>query len=244
MKNYKLTLEFDGTSYYGWQRQPNVITVQQKVEEAIEAIFCCYIEINGVSRTDAGVHAREFVVNFKSQKAIAPFKLIGALNAKLPDDIVVTNCEEAALEFHARFSSIGKTYSYTVINREQPIAIGRNYGYYCRNPLNVDEMMRASRYFIGIHDFSAFRNLGSVVKDNIRTIKEINIIKDMDTIKFYISGDGFLYNMVRIMVGTLIEVGKGKRKAEDIESILLSKDRRLAAKVVPACGLCLEKVEY
>lgn len=244
MRNIKLTLEFDGTGYSGWQRQNTVMTVQQKLEEAIEAILGKPVEVTGSSRTDAGVHARGFSANFKTESTINTYKLMGAINAKLPEDIVVVECEEVDISFHARYSSIGKTYSYSIINRAQPQAIGRNYAHYVRKNLNMEAMEEASRYFLGTHDFSAFRNLGSTVKTSVRTITDIAITKENDTIKFYISGDGFLYNMVRIMAGTLIEVGTGKRNKEDIAKIILSKDRRKAAKVVPACGLCLEKVQY
>jgi tRNA pseudouridine38-40 synthase len=244
MRNIKLTLEFDGTNYSGWQRQNNVMTVQQKLEEAIESIMGKPVEVTGSSRTDAGVHAKGFIANFHTESTINPYKLMGGINAKLPDDIVVTVCEEADSLFHSRYSSTGKTYSYSIINRSQPAAIGRNYAFYYRKNLNIQAMEEAAQYFLGTQDFSAFRNLGSTVKTSVRTITSIRMTKEGDLIRIFISGDGFLYNMVRIMVGTLIDVGTGKRNAEDIKKIILSRDRRNAAKVVPACGLCLEKVKF
>lgn len=244
MKNIKLIIEYDGTRYAGWQRQKNALSIQQMLEEAIHSITGESCQVIGSSRTDAGVHARGFVANFNTNSNIKPDKFSAALNSKLPEDIVVLGSSLVPEEFHARYSSIGKTYSYTILNRYQPSAIDRNYVYHYRGELDIKTIREASNYFIGKHDFAAFKNTGSSVKTTVRTISKIEVIKNGDYIKFYITGDGFLYNMVRIMIGTLIEIGIGKTKPEYIEYILASKDRTKAGKSAPASGLCLEKVYY
>lgn len=244
VKNIKLVLEYDGTKYAGWQRQKNANTIQQMLEDSIYSITGERLQVIGSSRTDAGVHARGFVANFKTNSSIPEAKFSAALNSKLPEDIVILESSLVSDEFHARYSSSGKTYSYTILNRFQPSAIDRNYVYHYRGELDIKATREACNYFIGTHDFAAFKNTGSSVKSTVRTISAVEVIKSSDYIKYYITGDGFLYNMVRIMIGTLIEVGIGKIKPEHIEYILLSKDRTKAGKSAPASGLCLEKVYY
>jgi len=242
--NIKLTMEYDGTNYAGWQKQLNAVAVQQIVEEAIYKITFEKVETIGSSRTDAGVHAKAFVLNFFTESTILPERFKQALNSKLPKDIVIIKSEEVSREFHARYSSIGKKYCYTILNAVSKPAIGRNYVGYYKAPLNVELMQEACKLFIGEHDFSAFRNLGSSVKTTRRVISESYIVKEGNIIKYYVSADGFLYNMVRIMVGTLIQVGSGNRGVEEISLIIESKNRRKAGKCAPASGLCLEEVYY
>lgn len=244
MKNIKLIIEYDGTNYSGWQRQKNAMTIQQKLEEAIHKATGKFCETTGSSRTDAGVHAKEFVCNFFTDSSIPPsnFKLV--LNGILPKDIAVIKSEEVDINFHSRYNSIGKKYTYTIITGNNRPAIGRNYMYYMYRTLNLENMQRACKFFIGTHDFSAFKSNGSSVKTSVRTISEFIIVKENNLIKFSVIGNGFLYNMVRIMVGTLLQVGVGKFKPEYIDVILKSKDRSLAGKPAPASGLCLEKVFY
>lgn len=244
MRNIKLTIEYDGTNYAGWQRQNNIVTIQQRVEEAIENITNNFSEVIGSSRTDAGVHAKGFVCNFLTESKIPAPKFKKALNSFLPEDIVIVKSEEVDISFHSRFHSIGKKYVYTILTGEQRPAIGRNYAYYFHRQLDIEKMKSACKYFLGMHDFSAFKNSGSSVKTSVRTIKELNVIEDGNFIKFSVTGDGFLYNMVRIIVGTLLEVGLGRFKPEYIEDILKSKDRSKAGKSAPANGLCLEEVYY
>lgn len=244
MKNIKLTIEFDGTNYAGWQRQKNINTVQETMEKAISDLTGENTELIGSSRTDAGVHARGFVANFKTDSSIPAIKFREALNCRLPDDIIILSSEEMPLDFHARYSSKGKKYSYTILNRWQPAAINRNYIYHIKSNLDVASMMEASKYFIGTHDFSAFRSTGSSVKTTERTIYESEVIMQGDKIIYIVHGNGFLYNMVRTMVGTLLNVGLKKNSPEDIKYILLSKDRSKAGQCVPGCGLCLEEVYY
>ena len=244
MKNIKLTLEYDGTNYSGWQRQTNSMTIQQKIEEAIFKLTKEKADLIGSSRTDSGVHARGFVANFKTNSTIPGEKFREALTSKLPDDIVIIKSEEVDENFHSRYSSTGKTYCYTILNRKIPSAINRNYSYFYRGKLDIEAMKDACKHFIGKHDFKGFKSLGSSVKTSVRTITELYIIKQDDYINVYISADGFLYNMVRIIVGTLIFVGTGKIKESEIPNIINSGDRRKAGKCVPPTGLFLEKVFY
>ncbi|AUN23425.1 tRNA pseudouridine(38-40) synthase TruA [Clostridium botulinum] len=246
MKNIKLKLEYDGANYCGWQKQKNekFITLQGTLEKAISNITKEKIEVIGASRTDSGVHAKGYICNFFTNTKIPPENLQKVINNNLPPDIVVLSSEEASNEFHSRFCSKGKTYEYTVLNSSLPIAIGRNYIFQFKDKLNIDNMKTASRYFIGTHDFSAFKTKGSSIKTSVRTISKFEINKKGDFIKFIITGDGFLYNMVRIIVGTLIEIGLNKREPEYIKYVIKSKDRTKAGKCVPSSGLCLKEVFY
>lgn len=244
MKNIKLTIEYDGTKYSGFQKQKNSITIQQKLEESIEQIVKEKIEVIGSSRTDAGVHARGFVANFVTESSIPNARFKDAINSKLPKDIVILNSEEVEACFHSRYSSVSKEYSYTILNRTQPSAIERNFVYHYKKELDYEAMQLACTYFIGQHDFSAFKSTGSSAKTSVRKIKKAFLQKDQEKLIFFIEGDGFLYNMVRIMVGTLIDVGINKVKPYEILDIIKSKDRSRAGKTVPASGLCLEVVYY
>lgn len=244
MRNIKLTLEYDGTNYLGWQKQKVGITIQGTLEEAIKVLTKEEVEVTGSSRTDAGVHAKGFVANFKTNSKIPSEKFREAINHKLPEDIVILKSEEVEEEFHARYNAMGKTYSYSILNRDVPSAIDRNYLYHVKRRLDVESMKEACQYFIGTHDFSAFKTSGSSVKTTVRTIKELYIEDNDDIIKIYVTGDGFLYNMVRIIVGTLIMVGSNKIKPLEIKNIIASKEREKAGICVPANGLVLEKVYY
>lgn len=244
MRNIKLTLEYDGTNYYGWQKQKGMQTIQGALEEAIINTTKEEIEVIGCSRTDAGVHAKGFVANFKTNSRIPENKFREALNVKLPMDIVVLKSVEVDEEFHARYMAQGKTYEYTIHNDEIPSALERNYSYHYKYDLDVEAMKEAAKYFIGRHDFIAFRTQGSSVKGTIRTIFDLKVEKKQNKIKISVTGDGFLYNMVRIIVGTLLQVGRGKIKPEYIKEIIALKDRNLAGQCVPANGLLLKKVYY
>ena len=244
MRNIKLTIEYDGTSYGGWQKQKNNRTIQQCIEEAIRLLTGEEVELIGSSRTDAGVHAKGMVANFITNSQIPADKFREAINTKLPDDIGIIKSEEVDKNFHSRYDSKGKTYCYTLVNRYEKVCIGRNYVYQVREELNYDLMKEAAKYFLGKHDFKAFKTNGSSVKTSVRTISGLELELKDDVIKIFVSADGFLYNMVRIIVGTLIEVGKGKIKPEDIESIIKNGDRSKAGPCVPPNGLVLEKVFY
>ncbi|MBW9151015.1 tRNA pseudouridine(38-40) synthase TruA [Clostridium estertheticum] len=244
MRNIKIIIEYDGTNYSGWQRQNNVMTIQEKIESAIEELTGERTQITGSSRTDAGVHAKGYTANFYTNSKIVIEKFTGAINSKLPRDIVILHSFEVPHEFHSRYNSMGKMYSYTIINRRQAVAVGRDYIYHHKQILDVEAMQTGAQYFMGTHDFSAFKNLGSSAKTSVRTISRLDIVKNEELIKIYIAADGFLYNMVRIIVGALIRVGEGKIKPSEIKDIIESKQRSKAGKSVPANGLCLEEVFY
>ncbi|MBU3215766.1 tRNA pseudouridine(38-40) synthase TruA [Clostridium estertheticum] len=244
MRNIKIIIEYDGTNYSGWQRQNNVMTIQEKIESAIEELTGEKTQITGSSRTDAGVHAKGYTGNFYTNSKIVIEKFTGAINSKLPRDIVILHSFEVPYEFHSRYNSMGKMYSYTIINRRQAVAVGRDYIYHHKQILDVEAMQTGAQYFMGTHDFSAFKNLGSSAKTSVRTISRLDIVKNEELIKIYIAADGFLYNMVRIIVGALIRVGEGKIKPSEIKDIIESKQRSKAGKSVPANGLCLEEVFY
>ncbi|HCW03908.1 MAG TPA: tRNA pseudouridine(38-40) synthase TruA [Clostridium sp.] len=244
MRNIKLVLEYDGTAYSGWQRQKNAFTIQEAVESSIFKITGEELSVTGCSRTDAGVHAKEYICNFYTNSKIGEGKFREALNAKLPEDIRVLKSLEVEKEFHSRYDCKGKTYSYTILNQQVNTAIYRNYMCHVRQPLNIYDMTCAAKYFLGNHDFQAFRKLGGSVKTTRRTISQMDVIKEGNIIKIYGSADGFLYHMMRIIVGTLIKVGQGKMSPDQIPLILELKEGVRPGKAAPAKGLCLEKVYY
>lgn len=244
MRNIKLIIEYDGTNYGGWQRQLNTITIQECIEKAILYITKEFSEVIGCSRTDAGVHAKGFVANFHTNSSISSEKMRGAINSRLPKDIVILKSEEISENFHSRYDCVGKTYSYIILNRYEYSALNRNYAYHFKNNLDIQAMSLASGALVGTHDFASFRNIGSSVKTTVRTITQLDMVKDGDYISFYVSGDGFLYNMVRIIVGSLLMVGTGKVNVDRIKKILEAKDRTQAGQSVPPQGLYLEKVSY
>lgn len=244
MRNIKLTLEYDGTNYLGWQRQPKGSTVQGAVEEALRKLTKEEASIIGCSRTDSKVHAKRYICNFKTNSRIPAESFREALNFHLPEDIAVIDSVQVDEEFHARYNCIGKMYSYTIVNTKSRMPMCRNFAYHVKHELNIDRMKEAAKFFIGTHDFEAFRNLGSSVKTTVRTITKLEVVKDNEYIKIYIAADGFLYNMVRIIVGTLIDVGMGKKEPSDIKMILESKERKNAGKTCPPQGLCLFEVYY
>ncbi|OPJ60661.1 tRNA pseudouridine(38-40) synthase TruA [Clostridium oryzae] len=244
MKNIKLILEYDGGKYSGWQRQKNAVTIQEMIENGILKVTGENISVDGCSRTDAGVHAKEFVCNFHTNSRIEAVKFRGAINASIPKDIRVLSSCEVDEKFHSRYNCKGKTYSYTIINRDVAPAIFRNYMHHVRASLDIDKMKQASECLVGTHDFKAFRKEGSSVKTTVRTITRIDIEKSQDIVRIYATADGFLYNMMRIICATLIEAGTGKRKPESVKEALESLDRNMVRKAAPAHALCLEKVYY
>lgn len=245
MRNIKLTIEFDGTAYHGWQSQNNAITVQDVVTAALSDLTGEDCSLTGSSRTDAGVHAQGFVCNFHTSSSIPADKFAFALNTRLPDDIVVIGSEVAADDFHARFSAKGKTYRYLIHNSKFPSALLRDRAYHVYYPLDIDAMRKAAGFFIGTHDFYAFSAAGGSVKTTVRTITDAKVTSQFDNlIELRITGDGFLYNMVRIIAGTLIEVGFGRLKSDDIPELITGLDRRKAGRTAPAHGLYLLEVYY
>ncbi|NLH96111.1 MAG: tRNA pseudouridine(38-40) synthase TruA [Clostridiaceae bacterium] len=254
-RNIKLVIEFDGTAYHGWQSQENAVTVQDTLTAAVRRLTGENCSITGSSRTDTGVHALGFVCNFFTGSPIPADKFSFALNTMLPDDIRVVSSEEVPGDFHSRFSAKGKRYLYYIYNSTFASALLRHRAYHVYYPLDVDEMDRAAKHFIGTHDFLAFSASGYSAKTTVRTITEAKVSKVSQArhfvhpkggqlIEFSVTGNGFLYNMVRIMAGTLVEVGFGKIRADDIPGILAGLDRRQAGRTAPPHGLYLAEVFY
>ncbi|TYQ15151.1 UNVERIFIED_CONTAM: tRNA pseudouridine38-40 synthase [Acetivibrio alkalicellulosi] len=244
MKNIKLIIEYEGTNYHGWQIQKNAKTVQSTIEKAIKGLTGEEIKLTASSRTDFGVHAYGQTANFKTHSSIPADRFSYALNKMLPDDIVIKQSEEVEIDFHARYNAKGKKYRYIIYNSQFPSAILRNRAYHIPFKLNFENMKEGASFFCGTHDFSAFKSSGSSVKTSIRTITEISLVKNEDIIKMEIAGDGFLYNMVRIIAGTLVDVGMGRIESKDIIGIIEGRDRKKAGRTAPAQGLYLLEVYY
>lgn len=244
MKNIKLTIEYEGTNYSGWQKQENAITIQEKIEDAIENLTKDKVKLIGSGRTDGGVHALGQVANFHTNSSIPGQKYKYALKFLLPDDIAIMESEEVELDFHSRFDATRKKYKYVVYNGELPRAIYRNFSYHVPYDIDMNKMMEASQHLIGTHDFAAFMATNSDVNSTIRTIYDISIEKKEDLIEFSIEGNSFLRNMVRIIVGTLLYVGFGRINKDDLPKIILDKKREGAGPTAPPQGLFLEKVYY
>ncbi|MFV9568477.1 tRNA pseudouridine(38-40) synthase TruA [Thermoanaerobacter mathranii] len=244
MRNIMIVVEYDGTNYHGWQYQKNAITVQEVLQKAIKKVTGEEVNLIGASRTDTGVHALYQVANFKTNTKIPAEKLPYALNSVLPDDIVITQAKDVEDSFHARYSAKRKRYKYLILNRKFRMPTMRNYCWHISYPLNVEKMKKAATYLIGTHDFSAFKASGSSKTSTIRTVYDLIIEKNEDFINIEIEADGFLYNMVRIIVGTLSYVGLGKIGENEVYNILASKDRTKAGITAPPQGLYLIKIIY
>ena len=240
----KLVIEYDGTHYAGWQRQLNALSVQEVLERAFEAASGELVRIHGAGRTDAGVHALAQVAHMDTQSTIPPDKICFAMNMHLPPDIRVKSSEKAHDDFHARFDAKGKHYRYTIHNAAQAPAIMRHTAAHVRGALNVTAMREAAAYVLGTHDFAAFCASGSEVTDTVRTVNSLIITEEEPFIRIDIKGTGFLYHMVRIIAGTLIEIGQGKRTPASMQSIIASKDREKAGVTAPAKGLTMVSVTY
>jgi tRNA pseudouridine38-40 synthase len=244
MKHILLTIAYDGSNYNGWQRQSNGIGIQEKVEEACFKIFGQEISVTGAGRTDAGVHALGQRGLIKVETSIPTDKIPYALNSVLPKDIVIRAAREVPENFHPRYDAREKTYRYLILNDKFPIPQYRNISTFISAQLNVEEMDKGAKYFIGNHDFAAFSSAGSSVKTTERTIFDALVYREDPFVIFEVRGNGFLYNMVRIMAGTLIEIGIGKKKASDVKDIILSRDRSKAGITAPAQGLTLVEIKY
>ncbi len=246
MRNIKLTIEYDGKDFNGWQKQPNKLNIQGEIERAIQEITKEEkIELNASGRTDAGVHALGQVANFKTNSKMPVEKFPIAINTKVKKSIVIKNAEEVPERFHSRYNCKQKTYRYIINNSEYGSAIYRNQEYHVPIKLDVEEMKKAVKFFEGEHDFKGFKASGTSSKNSVRKIFKTKVeLHDDSRIYIELTGSGFLYNMVRIISGTLVDVGLGKIKAEDIPEIILSGDRQMAGKTLPPQGLYLLKVEY
>ena len=243
-RNIKITIEYDGTNYGGWQRQANSPSIQQELEEGLFKLTGKETIIYGAGRTDAGVHARGQTGNFFTESSIPAERFGFALNSVLPPDIRVVGSVEVPLDFNSRFSAKARHYRYSIVTGSHGIAIGRDYHYFVPTSLDIESMEKAADVFKGEHDFRAFQAAGSIAKTTVRTIHHAQLSAQDRYLYFDVIGDGFLYNMVRIMAGTLIYVGKGRIAPDEIMKILAMGDRRMAGPTAPAHGLCLEEVYY
>lgn len=245
MKNYKMVLQYEGSRYQGWQRQESTDnTIQGKLENLLSRMCGETVEIQGSGRTDAGVHALAQVANAHMNTEKSPAEILEYMNRYLPEDIGVLSVVEVPERFHSRLNAKGKTYRYQIINSSLPHVFERRYAYAVSEKLDVEAMRQAAEHLVGTHDFKAFTSAKKGKKSTVRTIESITLEKAEDILTITYSGDGFLYHMVRILTGTLLEVGMGKRKAEEIDQILASENRENAGYLVPAKGLTLVEVRY
>lgn len=245
MPNYRLTLCYDGTRWKGWQKQGNTDhTIQGKLETLLSRLLDQPIEVAASGRTDAGTHAKRQVVSFRAKTALTTQEILDGLRRYLPADIGAVSLEQVEPRFHARFSCTGKTYTYRIWNSDEPNVFERNYLYHLHEPLDVPAMRRAAEDLCGTHDYKAFCSLKRTKKSTVRRVDSITIQELGPELLFTFEGNGFLYHMVRILVGTLLEVGRGNLRPEEMGDILVSQDRKRAGETVPACGLCLVDVRY
>lgn len=244
MRNIKLTIEYDGKCYNGWQKQPDKLNIQGEIEKAIYNITQEEVDLIGSGRTDAGVHALGQVANFKTNSALPIEKLALAINSQLKSSIIIKKAEEVDERFHSRYTAKQKTYRYIINNSKTGTAIYRNLEYCFPVKLNVEKMVEAAKYFEGEHDFKAFKSSGTSGKNSVRTIYKAEVRQNGERIIIELTGNGFLYNMVRIISGTLLDVGLGKIEPNEIPDIIEKKDRTKAGKTLPAHGLYLVKVQY
>lgn len=245
MKNFKLVLAYDGSRYRGWQRLGDSDnTIQGKLENVVSRMVSAPVEVIGSGRTDAGAHARGQVANFHCDTAMSPAEVQAYLRQYLPEDIGVLSVEEADARFHSRYNAVEKTYQYRVWNADAPCVFERRFVWPVEGELDVPAMAAAAREFVGTHDFLAFCSNKHFKKSSVRTVTDFRVERVGPEIRFTVTGDGFLYNMVRILVGTLLAVGRGELPQAQIPEILASRVRENAGETVPAKGLCLMEVRY
>lgn len=244
MKRIRLVVAYDGTRYCGWQSQANGITIEEKLNRALSELTGEQIQVTGASRTDSGVHALGNIAVFNTETKIPPEKICYAVNSRLPEDIVVQSSEEVELSYHPRKCNSLKTYEYRVLNRRFPNPIRRFDSYCVHWPLDVERMKEAASYIEGEHDFISFCSAGSQAEDTIRKIYEASVSKKGEMITIRLTGNGFLYNMVRIIAGTLLEVGRGAYPPEHVKEILDARDRNAAGVKAPAQGLTLMSIRH
>lgn len=237
-------MSFDGTAYHGWQIQPNAITVQACVEGALLKLLGKKTAVTSCSRTDAGVHARQFFCHLDCEDSIPDLAFLRGLNSYLPNDIAVKSVKEVEDDFHARYNALGKTYVYNILNSSKKDAFLSRYSWQIERKLNIDIMNEFCKKLIGTHDFYAFSSSGRSVEDTVRTVSDCFVEKKDDMVRLTVTADGFLYNMVRIIVGTAIEVSDGKIKPEEITKVFENRKRESLGITAPPVGLFLEKVYY
>ncbi len=244
MRNVKVIMAYRGTAYHGFQRQENAVTVQEVVEGALSKLLNTPTVITGCSRTDTGVHAKEFCFSFHTERDIPTKNFIRGMNGYLPKDISILSCEDVPKDFHARYSCKGKEYMYLIHNSESKNPFAEDLELLYRRKMDIALMQKAASYLVGRHDFKSFCSTHTDKIDTVRTIYYINIEKSGDLVKVLVKGDGFLYNMVRIIIGTLLYVNEGRIQADDIPKILAAGDRELAGRTAMPHGLYLNRVFY
>lgn len=244
MRRIRLIVSYDGTNYCGWQKQPNGITIEEVLNRAISSLCQEEVEVIGASRTDSGVHAYGNVAVFDTKMRMDARKFAFAINQRLPEDIRIQESEEVEADWHPRKCDCIKTYTYRILNRSIDIPTERLYAYFCYCRLDIEKMREATGYFVGTHDFESFCSQKTQASSTVRTIHSIEILRDEDMITIVISGDGFLYNMIRIISGTLLKVGLGVYPPSHVREIFAAKDRKMAGQTLPARGLTLVEIEY
>ncbi len=240
-----MLISYDGSRYYGWEHQPNTeLTIQGKLENVLSLMTGEAVEVLGAGRTDAGVHARGMVANARFDTGMSPEEIRGYMNRYLPDDICIREVKKAGERFHSRYNALGKTYCYTCYTGELKPVFDRKYVYALEGVPDLEKMRQAAAHLIGTHDFASFCSNPRMKKSTVRKVDSIEIVQDGDYIRFAYHGTGFLQHMVRILTGTLLEVGFGKRDPESIPELIEAKKRALAGFTAPAQGLCLMKIDY
>jgi tRNA pseudouridine38-40 synthase len=244
MPTVKLILEYDGSRYAGWQRQPDQPTIQEAVETALFQLTQETVSVIGAGRTDSGVHAVGQVASFRIGRQWTPRQWIRGLNARLPDDVAVRSVALMPDDFHARYAARGKLYEYRILNRPERPALDRAYLWHVHKPLDPSAMERAASYLLGSHDFSSFEGTLTDNEDPVCDLRQLSLTKENDVIRVLAYADRFLKHMVRAIVGTLVEVGHGKRAPDSLKTILVAKDRTAAGRTAPPHGLFLMRVDY
>ncbi len=244
MRRILLRVAYDGTRYHGWQIQNNEVTIEGCLNQALTELVGTPVQVAGASRTDAGVHAYDNVAVFDTDSRIPAEKFALALNARLPEDIVVQASKEVAGDFHPRYAKSRKTYEYRILNRRCPLPGECRFAHFVYGKLDLDAMKQAAGYIVGEHDFACFMAAGSQVQTSVRTVYTLDVEKEGDMLYMRITGNGFLYNMVRIIAGTLLEVGMMRRSPESVKAAIESKDRQMAGPTAPAKGLHLLQLEF
>lgn len=244
MKRVMLTVAYDGTAYHGWQIQPNGETIEGILNRCLSETLGEKIEVIGASRTDSGVHAMGNIAVFDTDSPIPADKISYALNQRLPEDIKIQKSEEVASDFHPRHCESRKTYEYRIYCAPFPMPVKRLYAHYTYIPMDVERMRRGASYLVGKHDFKSFCSAEAQVETTVRQVDSVEVVQEGQEIVIRVAGRGFLYNMVRIIAGTLVEVGRGHIAPEEVKTILEAKDRQAAGPTAPACGLTLVKYEF
>lgn len=244
MRNLLITIKYDGSAYHGWQVQKNALTVQEVFQNAVEKVFLSRLDVKGCSRTDTGVHANMYCVSLKTDMDITPYGIIMALNSNLPKDIAVVDCREVDDDFHPRYSCKSKEYIYKIYNGRIRNPFDADYALHYNRPIDAEYLNREAQAFVGKYDYSGFCSANSDVEDTVRDVKSFSVWREEDYVYFKVEADGFLYNMVRIMVGTLLFVNEGKIKEGELKDVILSKDRKRAGKTASPNGLYLNKINY